>query len=254
MSKKARLGKSKVKVRNVLAVGAHPDDIELGCAGALLQHKKVGDRVFMAVLTCGELGAKSVEGRSQEAQMAADVIGATLIHGPFEDGFVPLTSETVNFIEQIIKKENIDTVYVHSPQDAHQDHLLASRATIAAARKINRVLFYQSPSTVEFNPTMFVDIKKHLKGKIAALACHHSQVEGSETLDLSVVKTTAHYWGSRGRLDYAEAFEPYRFSWNIMTRISQESKDKKKKTKRESFEELYEENHAQLGFSFDLPD
>ncbi len=205
--------------RRVLAVGAHPDDIELGCGGTLLRHRDVGDMVWMLVMTGGELGAGAQRGRIAEAQQAANVIGADLLLGKFYDGQIPLNSDAVNVVEDAINRHNIDTVYVHSPSDAHQDHLLVSRATIAAARKLNRILFYQSPSTTEFNPTVFLDITKYLDRKLEALKCHKSQLDGSITVDLDVVRSTAHYWGSRGKLPYAEAFEPYRFAWDIRKRV-----------------------------------
>lgn len=205
--------------RRVLAVGAHPDDIELGCGGTLLKHRSVGDRVWMLVMTGGELGAASQRGRIAEAQEAANIIGADLLLGKFYDGQIPLNSDAVNVVEDAIVRYNIDTVYVHSPADAHQDHLLVARATIAAARRLNRVLFYQSPSTTEFNPTVYLDIERFLPKKLEALACHKSQLDGSVTVDLEVVQSTAHYWGSRGKLPYAEAFEPYRFAWDIRKRL-----------------------------------
>ena len=204
--------------RRVLAVGAHPDDIELGCAGALIRHVNSGDEVTMLVMTEGERGAQlegNLPGRSSEAEAAAAVIGATLLHGPFVDGQIPMSAEAVEVIEAVIRARDIDTLYVHAAEDGHQDHMLTSRAAVAASRRLTRVLYYQSPSTIRFHPTLFVEISGELERKKAALACHKSQVEGSMTLDLEVVEATARYWGSRTRLDLAEPFETGRFSWNI---------------------------------------
>lgn len=208
--------------RNVLAIGAHPDDIELGVGGTLAQHTSIGDNVTMLVMTGGELGTPESGDRIEEARNAAAILGATITFGPFTDGHVPLTSQTVNVIEDTITTRNIDTVYVHSGADAHQDHMLVSRATIAAGRRLRRILFYQSPSTTEFNPTVFVDITEHMDQKLAALSCHHTQLEHSPTVDLNVTEAAAVYWGSRGRLPKAEGFEPYRFAWNIAPRLKEE--------------------------------
>lgn len=203
------------KPRSVLAVGAHPDDVEIGCAGTLVQHRAVGDQVTVLVMSGGELGAQVKEGRREEALRAAEVLDTRIVLGPFFDGTIPLTSETVDVVEGLIREHDVDTVYVHSPEDAHQDHVVTARAVLAATRKMNRVLFYQSPSTTVFHPTIFVDIEEHLARKMEALKCHQSQLRGSSTLDLDVLTATARYWGSRGRLEYAEAFEPYRFAWDI---------------------------------------
>lgn len=208
--------------RNVLAIGAHPDDIELGAGGTIAQHAAIGDNVTMLVMTGGELGTPDSGDRVVEARKAATILGADIIFGPFTDGHVPLTSQTVNVVEQALTERNIDTVYVHALADAHQDHMLVSRATIAASRRLRRVMFYQSPSTTEFNPTVFVDIEDHMTKKLDALACHHSQLEHSPTLDLGVTEAAAIYWGNRGRLTKAEGFEPYRFVWTIAPRMKNE--------------------------------
>ncbi len=139
------------KPRSVLAVGAHPDDVEIGCAGTLLQHRAVGDRATILVMSGGELGAQVEQGRKEEAEKAAASLGAHLVLGSFFDGTIPLTSETVDMVEGLIVEYDVDTVYVHSPEDAHQDHVVTSRAVLAATRKMNRVMFYQSPSTTQFH-------------------------------------------------------------------------------------------------------
>ena len=70
----------------VLAVGAHPDDIELGCGGALLAHRARGDEITLLVMTTGEEGPQDARSRIREQEDAAALLGATLLWGGFPDG------------------------------------------------------------------------------------------------------------------------------------------------------------------------
>jgi LmbE family N-acetylglucosaminyl deacetylase len=200
---------------NVLAIGAHPDDIELGCAGALLRHVAHGDCVTMLVLSSGERGPQDTVSRVDEQERAAAILGAQLIWGGFHDGAVPNNCETVGMIDDVIHRTGAEVVYTHAPSDTHQDHVAASAVSLAAARKLTRVLLYQSPSTATFEPVVFVDVEPTVDGKLAALAAHASQVRGAQLVDLEAVEAGARFWGHRAKMRYAEAFESPRFVWDI---------------------------------------
>ena len=197
----------------VLAIGAHPDDIELGCGGALLAHVTAGHHVTMLVVTGGENGpgdgGRGV-GRRAEQEQAAALIGARLVWGGLRDCEVVADSGTVRLVEQVIRSTDADLVYVHAPEDSHQDHRAVASATLGAARRLSRVLHYQSPSTLSFHPTVFVDVTAHLSGKVAALAAHASQVEHSAMVEPDAVVASARHWGAQARIGYAEAFQPTR--------------------------------------------
>ena len=200
-------------MRDVLAIGAHPDDIELGCGGALLAHVAAGDRVTMLVVTGGENGpgdSGQVSSRRAEQVAAARTLGATLRWGGLTDCAVPTDSSTVAVIESVLGETGAELVYVHAPDDSHQDHRAIAAATLAAARRLPRVLHYQSPSTLAFMPTLFVDVTAHLTGKLAALRCHASQVDLSAMVEPDVVVASARHWGAQARIGYAEAFVPTR--------------------------------------------
>jgi LmbE family N-acetylglucosaminyl deacetylase len=200
-------------VRDVLAVGAHPDDIELGCGGALLAHLAAGDRVTMLVVTGGENGpgdAVQAEGRRREQVAAARTLGAGLRWGGLVDCAVTADSSTVALIEGVLQETGAELVYVHAPDDSHQDHRAVAAATLSAARRLPRVLHYQSPSTLGFTPTVFVDVTAHLTGKLAALRCHASQVDLSAMVEPDAVVASARHWGAQARIGYAEAFAPTR--------------------------------------------
>jgi LmbE family N-acetylglucosaminyl deacetylase len=199
----------------VLAIGAHPDDIELGCAGALIRHVAAGDEVTMLVMTPGEMGPQGLTSRAREQEAAAAVIGARLVWGPFSDGAVSAGREAVSAIDEVVARTGADVIYAHAPHDTHQDHIATSQAALSAARRMARVLFYQSPSTTSFDPTVFVDVEKSLADKLAALRAHWSQVMQCPMVDLEAVEVGARYWGSRAKVSYAEAFESPRFVWEI---------------------------------------
>ena len=198
---------------NVLAIGAHPDDIELGCGGALLAHVAAGDSVTMLVITGGENGpgdGARGAGRREEQERAAEMIGARLVWGGLRDCEVVPDSATVRLIERVLRATNADLVYVHAPDDSHQDHRAVAAATLGASRRLPRVLHYQSPSTLSFTPTVYVDVTAHLTGKVAALAAHVTQVEMSAMVEPDAVVASARHWGAQARIGYAEAFQPTR--------------------------------------------
>src|SRR4051794_21974379 len=197
-------------MRNVLAIGAHPDDIELGCGATLLAHATAGDSVTMLVLTGGENGPGPVGDRVAEQRSAAATLGAGLRWGGLRDCTLTPDATTVRIVEDAIGQTGADLVYVHAPDDSHQDHRAAAAATLAAARRLSRVLHYQSPSTLTFTPCVFVDVTAHLTGKLAALAAHASQVELSAMVEPDAVVASARHWGAQARIGYAEAFAPTR--------------------------------------------
>jgi LmbE family N-acetylglucosaminyl deacetylase len=202
-------------MRSVLAVGAHPDDIELGCGGALAAHRVAGDTITMLVLTGGRNGPGGTDERRAEHDHAARVLGASLIWGGLTDCALIPDAGTVAVVEKTMTTVGADVVYVHTPDDSHQDHRAAAAATLSAARQGSRVLHYRSPSTVRFDPILYVDIADHLDHKLAALRCHRTQVDGSSMVDPEVVVDSARHFGAQAGLRYAEAFAPARFVWDL---------------------------------------
>ena len=203
-------------MRSVLAIGAHPDDIELGCAGTLAAHRAAGDAVTMLVLTGGQNGPGTDAERRAEAEAAVRALDCLLVWGRLPDCSMQPDSATIAAIENVINSIDADVIYVHAPDDSHQDHRAAAAATLSAARHSSRVLHYRSPSTVRFEPTVFVDISAYLDRKLAALNCHRSQVEGSAMVEPDVVAASARHFGAQARVRYAEAFTPARFVWDLM--------------------------------------
>jgi LmbE family N-acetylglucosaminyl deacetylase len=199
----------------VVAIGAHPDDIELGCGGALLAHRAAQDEVTLLVMTPGEIGPQGATSRVAEQEEAARLLGARLCWGGFTDGQVPDGVEAVSVIQRVVHEAEADVVYTHSVHDTHQDHRATARASFAAARRTSRVLCYEAPSAVGFEPAVFVDVEEHVEGKLALVRAHLSQVLGCGLVDLEAVEAQARFRGFQARTGRAEAFEVHRFLWQL---------------------------------------
>lgn len=196
---------------NILAVGAHPDDIEWGCGAALAAHADAGSHVGVLVLTDGR-GNGNTETRHAETEAAAKVLGVELMWGGMSDGEVRHTAAAVSVVEEALAHVGAERVYVHWPYDSHQDHVAASGIVTSAARHAGDILYYQSPSSIGFLASVFLDAASYLAIKEEALACHSSQVRGSLMVEVEDVETVARYWGAFSRVPgrVAEGFMPSR--------------------------------------------
>lgn len=199
----------------VLAVGAHPDDVELGCGATLLRHVARGDQVTILVMTAGQRGL--VEGMSRQAEQedAAERLGVRLCWGGFDDGSIPDGPDAIGVIDRVIAASGAETLYTHAPNDTHQDHRATATASLAAARRLPTVLRFETPSTQAFDPTIYVDVAETLDQKMAALRSHLSQVLRQGPVDLEAIEAQARFRGSQGRIRYAEAFEAARLAWDL---------------------------------------
>lgn len=197
---------------NILAIGAHPDDIEYGCGGTLVQYAGRGHKVSLYVITDGSFGGDPVTRRAEQGR-AADFIGAKLEWGNLRDTEVCDNRELILSIEGMLEKTRPDLVLVNYAEDIHQDHRAISLAAISATRYIKEVLFYEVPTTFNFNPDIFVDIEPVLLKKLELLGMHTSQVNKTKVKNLTIlesVKSCANFRGFQGRVKYAEGFKAVR--------------------------------------------
>ena len=212
----AKWTKSKGKSR-VLAVGAHPDDIEVGCVGTLLKHKSCGDQVIVAITTQGGYGDRSWKQIKSEARNASRILGSEYIILDNKIGHYEMTWKTVTELDNIISEFKIDTVYSVWHGDSHQDHRLTFQNVLAACRKKSiRNLYcyelsdysYRSQNT--FNARFFVDISDHMENKIESIKCYKSYITKQQT---EAVVGLAKHRGLACGSEYAEAFEPVFNIW-----------------------------------------
>ena len=181
--------------KRVLAIGAHPDDVEIGCGGALAKHHADHDVLHILTLSRGAAGG-DVNVRMVEAHNAAALLGAHLEMASLRDTQITDGAETIAIIEAAIRELQPTHVYTHSLEDTHQDHRAVHAATLVAARGVPTIYCYQSPSsTVEFKPHRFVDITHFIEQKINLIGAYKSQLDRMEAIQPDVILSTARYWG-----------------------------------------------------------
>ena len=197
----------------ILALAPHPDDLEIGCGGTLAQHVQRGDEVHIYVATSGEQGGNAAT-RKQEQEAAAKILGVKEVHwGSFVDTKLPESSlALMKDLESVIEAINPDTVYINHINDTHQDHREMAQVAHSATRYVANVLAYETPSTIGFEPTVFMETADTLATKLKALEAHASQVERTHVrLNITeIALATSHFRGVQGKMSCAEAFMPIR--------------------------------------------
>ena len=196
--------------QSVLAIGAHPDDVEIGAAGTLAMHRRLGHEVSILTLSRGARGGTE-DTRASESRKAAEVIGATLYHEDLQDTSISEGDPTIGVITRVVQAVRPTVIYTHSLHDVHQDHRNTHQAALVAVRQVGRVYCFQSPSaTVDFRPTRFVAIDEQLERKLEAIDAFTSQVEIRAYLERDLIESTARYWSRYCEGRYAEPFEVVR--------------------------------------------
>jgi LmbE family N-acetylglucosaminyl deacetylase len=202
---------------NILAIGAHPDDIELGCGGMLIKCAKRGHRVFMYALTRGGASGDP-EQRTHELQESARFIGAeNLWIDNFEDAKLAVTDELINHIEHIINEAEPDVIFTHSHGDVHHDHRAIALATVEAGRFISNILSYEIPLTKNFAPQVFFDVSDVIDKKVELIDIFWSQ-HSKLYLKANAIRGLAEYRALQSRLNttinYVEAYEVLKLCLN----------------------------------------
>ena len=208
---------------NIMAIGAHPDDIEFGCGGTLINHKEFGDKVIYVCMTDTEsidaTKGKVIRSESQlksETQCAADILGVdNIFYLPFKDLHVPFSFDSVSRLETLIKQYNVDTIYTHWSGDSNQDHISTFKTTMAAARYVKNIYCYEQipiPRHTD-NPmrvNSYTDISRSFDLKIKAAECHQSQFKKYKAAGFDVsenLTTLAKFRGIQSNCHFAEGFQ-----------------------------------------------
>lgn len=175
---------SSIKRKGVIAIGAHPDDIELGCGASLARLAKNGIYIIAVVMTAGNSGASNIIDRHQESREALKILGCQqTIHLNFADTRAHMQlNDMISALEEIINTQipsdiEIMRVYTMHDIDRHQDHLAVYQASMVACRTIPQILGYETPSTwLSFMPQVFESVEDEFFSiKLAALSKHKSQ-------------------------------------------------------------------------------
>ena len=202
---------------NILAIGAHFDDVELGCGGALARHSKNGDDVYVFVATVSGFTnqynqtIRSSETALSEAQGAMNILGVKeLICGNFKTLEIEFTDMLNIEILKIVQEKKIDLVYAHWSGDIHHDHQATSKASLHSCRHVPRMLMYRSNwyhSTLEFRGNFYVDITEFWGAKKDAIRAHASEMDRTGEKWINFFNNEAENAGQRIGVRYAEVFE-----------------------------------------------
>lgn len=218
----------------VLAIGAHPDDIEIACSGTLAKCVKRGDTVIVCHVSNGNLGHVVIPPdelaviRAAEAKKAGSLAGIEIVCAGFSDLDIFDNNRAArDRIVEIIQYADPDVIITHNPDDYMPDHTAVSRlvfdASFAAtlpnyptktrrAAKLVPIYYMDTLAGVNFVPTEFVDITEEIDLKIEMLECHESQLvwmrehDGIDFADM--VRTCSKYRGYQCGAGYAEGFRP----------------------------------------------
>lgn len=205
---------------NVLGVGAHYDDLELGCSGTLIKHVRRGDKVTMLVVTdsayknpLGEV-VRSAETALSEGQKAASIIGADLVCLKYGTFMVPFDEGLSSEITRIIEELDIDTVYSHWTHDLHRDHKYAARCALMASRHVPRFMMYRSnyyTTDQHFRGTFYSDITDVMDQKLDVIRAHESELGRVRNGWLDFQTKQNENDGQIIGVRYAECFEVVRY-------------------------------------------
>lgn len=202
---------------NILAIGAHFDDLELGCGGALAKHAANGDNVYAFVATVSGFTnqynqtVRASETARKEAEVAMRILGAQeMVCGEFKTLEVEFVDSLNIQILHIVESKRIDTVYTHWVGDIHHDHQAVARASLHSCRHVPRLLMYRSNwyhSTQDFRGNFYVDITDYWNVKEKAIRAHESEMGRTGEKWIDFFYREAESAGQRIGVKYAEVFE-----------------------------------------------
>lgn len=219
----------------ILAIGVHPDDVELGCAGTLLAAIEEGKKVGIVDLTKGELGTRGKpETRKVEASNAADILGIQVRENlGMADGFFQNDEAHQRLLITAIRKYQPDIILANAPEDRHPDHgrsakLISDAAFLSGLCKIETqidgvnqaawrpayVLHYIQDRFIQ--PSFVIDISKYMDKKIESILAYTTQFYNPDLNEpqtyisspqfIESVKARAMMLGKRIGVDYAEGY------------------------------------------------
>ncbi|HEV2138001.1 MAG TPA: PIG-L family deacetylase [Nitrososphaerales archaeon] len=194
----------------ILAIGAHPDDIELGCGGLLIKAVRNGHNVSIYTATRGGAGGDP-KTRVKEAQKSARFIGAKALWlDNLPDTRLREGIDLISRIESRIDIVHPDIILTHHADDVHHDHRTMARATLEAARFESNILAYEIPLTRDFEPRIFFDISDVADDKVELVNLFASQSQKAY-LRADAIKGLAGFRALQSRfgepVSFVEAFD-----------------------------------------------
>ncbi|MDR0669004.1 MAG: PIG-L family deacetylase [Treponema sp.] len=216
----------------VLAVGAHPDDLESACGGTLAKYSRLGNKVFMVHASNGNVGHRVIPPeelaaiRAEEARKAGALIGAEVIYLGGRDLYVRSEDmELRNKLVDIIRYSKPDIIITHNPDDYMDDHNETSKLVFEASMaatvthlhtdhefygKLTPIYYMEKVAGINSSPTEFVDISEDIETKLKMLSQHESQLKWAKEHDnidfLETARVFSRFRGYQCNVAYAEGF------------------------------------------------
>ncbi|WP_460978723.1 PIG-L deacetylase family protein, partial [Pseudactinotalea suaedae] len=181
---------------NILAVGAHPDDIECFCSGTLLRYRAAGHRIFLALTTSGNAGsnvipttAEVAATREAEQLVAARGYDAEVRFLRFDDQGLHDTPQTRRAVRSAIRWANPDVILTNPPWDMSTDHAVTGKlvadlmlslggnlhpSDVPPITKAPSLFFWDIAAGLRFDPEAYVDISEHAEQKASLINTHKS--------------------------------------------------------------------------------
>jgi LmbE family N-acetylglucosaminyl deacetylase len=200
------------KVTTILAFGAHPDDLELGCGATLAKLVEAGAQVRAVIFSQGDVGASPGSDRAAETRSALNSLGVQDIHvHNFPDTRLhEHLNDLIAAMQVHVRETAPDRLYTMFKEDRHQDHRAVYQASVVACRRVPQILAYETPSSYpNFIPTVFEQVADYMERKVEALKLHQSQAERLY-MNEDMIRSAAHFRGVQVELGRAEGFIPYK--------------------------------------------
>ncbi|HYC94676.1 MAG TPA: PIG-L deacetylase family protein [Sphingomicrobium sp.] len=195
-----------------MALGAHPDDLELGCGATLAKLVAGGANITAMIMSDGGRGADSRFDRAAEAREALLSLGVSqVVQHSFPDTRLhEHLNELIAAVEEQVRLVAPQRVYTMFHDDRHQDHRAVYQASAVACRTVPQILAYETPSSYpNFVPTVFEPVDEFIERKVAALKLHKSQGDRLYMHE-EKIRSAAHFRGVQVDLGQTEGFIPYK--------------------------------------------
>ncbi len=213
--------------KSIVAIGAHPDDIELACGGVLANAVLNGHEVCMIIVSGksskdhnGNYIRTSSEAKDEQLN-ASKILGVSNVYVlEFDDMCIPYSKDLIAELDKIINNLNPDIIFTHFIFDTHQDHIRTAKSTLSASRNQNTIMLYEpiNPSGrgyIPFKAQVYFDISKTIDKKINSLKAHKSQYDKYGKKWIEGVKARAKFRGFEMGVEYAECFELVRMEYSL---------------------------------------
>jgi len=205
---------------NILSVGAHFDDVELGCSGTLMKLKDKGHTIKLVVVTDSAYKnpkdriIRDKETALKEGKKAAKIMGVELITFDIPTFEANFDEQLTRKLIEIIEDNEIDMIFAPWIHDIHRDHSNVGKTVLMAGRHVPRFFMYRAnfyDTYHQFNGRFYSDISDYMEKKIEVIRAHKSELERVRYSWMEFIRNQNRNDGQKIGVKYAEVFEVIRY-------------------------------------------